>query len=240
MNSSNATTSTPTVMILSTCKHIEVEHSIMKIGGRLLQSVCQSRWRTLLCSELMEQKRRGYTFTCRDYLLMWPGKQEVRCDRLEQCLLPFLQIACCTEISSVMHISKGLIGWSCIATHFQLCTQTIFAVPKAVLSKASDSYMIKGSVFKKKKMMRKNTNDTGRGKLHCKCYACSLLIIYEKCAAYQGLNMIKLLTASNNLHLFLLKQQKKKTVWIAQPTQLYKWRFLKDLELELFVGRKLL
>lgn len=151
MNSSNATTSTPTVMILSTCKHIEVEHSIMKIGGRLLQSVCQSRWRTLLCSELMEQKRRGYTFTCRDYLLMWPGKQEVRCDRLEQCLLPFLQIACCTEISSVMHISKGLIGWSCIATHFQLCTQTIFAVPKAVLSKASDSYMIKGSVLKKKK-----------------------------------------------------------------------------------------
>lgn len=162
MNSSNATTSTATVMILSTCKHIEVEHSIMKIGGRLLQSVCQSRWRTLLCSELMEQKRRGYTFTCRDYLLMWPGKQEVRCDRLEQCLLPFLQIACCTEISSVMHISKGLIGWSCIATHFQLCTQTIFAVPKAVLSKASDSYMIKGSVFKKKK------NDEEEHKWHRK------------------------------------------------------------------------
>lgn len=79
--------------------------------------------------------------------VVWETK--VRCDRFEQCLLPFLQIACCTEISPVMHISKGLIGWSCIVTHFQLCTQTIFAVPKAVLSKAADSYMT-GNVFLKK------------------------------------------------------------------------------------------
>lgn len=61
-----------------------------------------------------------------------------------------------------------------------------------------------------KKMMRKNTNDTGRVKLQCKCCAYSLLIIYDKCAAYQCLHMMRLVAVNNNLHLFLLKQQKKK------------------------------
>jgi len=47
----------------------------------------------------MGQEWCGYTYTCKDnYLFIWPGKQEVRRDRLEQCLLSFLQIAYYTAV----------------------------------------------------------------------------------------------------------------------------------------------
>lgn len=72
-----------------------------------------------------------WTHICKDnYLFIWPGKQEVRCDRLKQCLLSFLQIACYTEISPYDNYFQGLDWWHCIIIPFSTLYQTIFAVPK--------------------------------------------------------------------------------------------------------------
>lgn len=109
----------------------------------------------------MGQQRCEYTYICKDnYLFMWPGKQEVRCDRLEQCLLSFLQIACYTEISPVTIISKGLIGWHCIVTPFSTLYSNHFWSSK---SRFIPKHL---KAVWWQKIMRNNTDDTGRGRWH--------------------------------------------------------------------------
>lgn len=99
-----------------------------------------------------------------DYLFIWLGKHEVRCARLEQHLLSFLQIAYCTEISPVIIIS-GLIRCHCIRTPSSALYPNCFHsrkrrfIPKHLI-------VVGWEKMHFQKILRRNTNGSGRGSWH--------------------------------------------------------------------------